>query len=309
MGLENLEFLIPRRRSSRLLKMAGSTDPLVRAVVGTRKYRNDLRKWTKQRKYGEMYMSTTEQCRNAWRHYLYATVDGKGLKDASLVPEVHGWLTEGTALMTGAKFCASIGIRAGTLPTRSRCSRGRPNYPKHCDTCGPTVVENLAHAIQACARTHGARVKRHDHMLKILSDKLGRKGWQVRVEPHFETGVGLRKPDLLVFKPDDQAWIIDLTVVSTTYDDLNRPHQKKQAYYKTPPEIKLAVNALTGVDPVFSSFTLNYRGIYSPESASDMRIIGLTNTDLRFMAAICVEQSAIIHRINQTGNANSWWSE
>ena len=129
------------------------------------------------------------------------------------------------------------------------------------------------------------------------------------LEPHFETVVGLQKPDLLVFKPDDQAWIIDLTVVSTTYDDLNRPHRKKQAYYKTPPEIKLAVNALTGVDPVFSSFTLNYRGIYSPESASDMRIIGLTNTDLRFMAAICVEQSAIIHRINQTGNANSWWSE
>ena len=214
------------------------------------------------------------------------TLDGKELRDAPLVPEVHGWLTEGTALMSGAKFCASIGIRAGTLPTRSRCPCGRPNYPKHCDTCGPTVVENLTHAIQACARTHGARVKRHDHMMKILADKLGRKGWQVRVEPHFETGVGLRKPDLLVFKPNDQAWIIDLTMVSTMYDDLNRPHRKKQAYYKAPPEIKLAVNALTGVDPVFSSFKLNYRGIHLPESASDMRILGLTNTDLRFMAAI-----------------------
>ena len=114
------------------------------------------------------------------------------------------------------------------------------------------MVEHLAHVIQAWARTHGARVKRHDHLLKILADKLGQKGWQVRVEPHFETGVGLRKPDLLVFKPDDQAWIIDLTVVSTTYDDLNRPHRKKQAHYKTPPEIKLAVNALTGVDPLFT---------------------------------------------------------
>ena len=74
------------------------------------------------------------------------------------------------------------------------------------------------------------------------------------------------------------------------------------------PEIKRAIQALTGVEPVRSSFTLNWRGIYSPESARDMRIVGLTNTDLQFMAAICVEQGAIIHRIHQTTTMNSWWA-
>ena len=309
LGIENLEFSIPRRKSNRLMKLACASDPLVRAVVNTRRFRTDLRKWTKQRKFKELNMSNPELSRNAWKHYLYAGVDGKGLRDASLVPEVHGWLDAGTTMMPGAKFVAAVGVRAGTLPTRSRCSRGRPDAPKHCETCGPTFVENLSHVLQMCARTHGARIKRHNHLLKILADKLSRKGWTVQVEPHFicEQPVGLRKPDLLVYKPDDQAWIIDVTVVSDTYPDLNRPHRKKMAHYDEP-EIKQAIQVLTGVDPTRSSFTLNWRGIYSPESASDMRIVGLTNAELQFMAAICVEQGAIIHRIHQTTTMNSWWA-
>ena len=50
---------------------------------------------------------------------------------------------------------------------------------------------------------------------------------------------------------------------------------------------------------LFSSITLNWRGIYSPGSASDLRLLGLTKEDLTFLAAVCVEQGAIIHRLHQ----------
>ena len=169
-------------------------------------------------------MSTPELCRTNWKHYLYASVDGHGLRHASLVPEVHDWVSSGTCLLSGAKFIAAVGVRANTLPTRSRCSRGRTGASKHCTACGPNVVENLSHILQACPRTHGSRIVRHDRILQLLAQTLERKGWIARIELRVNTAQGLRKPDLLVYKPDYQAWIIDVTIVSDTYTDLDTPY-------------------------------------------------------------------------------------
>jgi hypothetical protein len=247
-------------------------------------------------------------CRTAWKHYLYASVDGKGLRHHSSVPEVHDWISSGTALVSGAKFIAAVKVRSNTLPTRSRCSRGRLGAIKTCEICGPNVVENLSHILQACPRTHGSRIMRHDRILHLLAGILKKKGWLVQVELRIATNVGLRKPDLLAYKSGDQAWIIDATIVSDTYGDLDVPYNDKVTKYKSCPEITADVEARTDLTPEYSSICMNWRGAYSPASAADMRLLGLTRTDLTFLSAVCVEQGGIIHRVHQRSNVRSIWA-
>ena len=92
--------------------------------------------------------------------------------------------------------------------------------------------------------------------------------------------------------------MIDATVVSDRCTDLDIPHREKMKYYDLP-EIIAVAECKAGVAPSFSSITLNWRGIYSPGSASDLRLLKLTKADLKLLAAVCVEQGAIIHRLHQ----------
>ena len=58
-------------------------------------------------------MTTGKLQSDAWANKLHSSVDGRGLKDASLVPKVHGWVSSGNCLMSGAKFIGALGVRAG----------------------------------------------------------------------------------------------------------------------------------------------------------------------------------------------------
>ena len=135
-------------------------------------------------------------------------------------------------------------------------------------------------------------------ILILAAEMWRRKGYCVEVELRVPTSLGLRKPDLLVYKVGQEAWVVDATVVSDRFIDLDVPHRDKMAYYNLP-EIIAVAESYAEVSPSFSSITLNWRGIYSPGSASDLRLLGLTTADLTFLAAVCVEQGAIIHRLHQ----------
>ena len=187
-------------------------------------------------------------------------------------------------------------------PTKSRCARGRPDATRHCTVCGPNVVEDLSHILQACPRTHGARIMRHDHILSLLSKRLRMLGWEARPELRIETSAGLRKPDLLVFRPGDQAWVIDVSIVSDTYDDLDIPFRSKVEKYKSRPEITASIEAELGLVPEFSAFILSWRGDYSPETAKDCKLLGLKKDDLCLISAACAERGAMVHRIHQKSN-------
>ena len=114
--------------------------------------------------------------------------------------------------------------------------------------------------------------------------------------------LGLRKPDLLVFKPGYQAWIIDVSIVTCTYGDLDTPHQAKVAYYESCPEIAAAVRVEAECEPTFSAFIMNWRGALAPTSAADMRLLELSWEDLKLLSMICVEQGSWIHRAHQRSN-------
>jgi len=165
--------------------------------------------------------------RTAFAEELHKSVDGKGLRHASLVPYAHDWVMDGTLLLNGAKFNAALGIQAATLPTKLRAARGLPDADHTCDACGPGVLKSLSHITQVCPRTHGARTKGHNRVLEELAKMLKKKRFNTILEPHFKTSAGLRKPDLLIHGPDLPTAIIDITITTDMYDDPNTPHFNK----------------------------------------------------------------------------------
>ena len=124
-----------------------------------------------------------------------------------------------------------------------------------------------------------------------------KKGYRTVVEPKYNTSAGLRKPDLVVYKTGQVAVVIDVTVTSDMYDNPDEPHLKKMAYYSAREEITRGVSTLAEVTPMFSAFSVSYRGCVSPMSAESMGSLGLSMADLGLLSAIAVEQSAVIHRI------------
>ena len=159
LGLMCLEHSIPDLRVRRRAKMYSSSDPVALSVARTDAFRAEITRWSTPRSYRGHLMSSKGLRQEAWSATLHQTVDGRGLRDANLVPYVHEWVSSGRSLLSGAKFCAALGVRAGTLPTCLHASRGRPNASKTCDCCGEGVLESLSHILNVCPRTHGARIK------------------------------------------------------------------------------------------------------------------------------------------------------
>ena len=301
-GLDCLEFHVPFMKRQRLLNLMTAEDPVVREACKDVSFRVEIQKWGQRKMYGGYLMNSPDLAKVGWRESLLATVDGRGLKQAADVPFVHRWVDSGLTTMCGRNYCAAVAIRAGVIPTPARVARGRPLKRKTCLTCGPNAVENLLHISQTCPRSHGMRVNRHDKILGLLAKSLADKGWVVEPELRIKTTAGLRKPDLLVYRPNEQAWIIDVTVVADICEDLDTPYKDKIEKYSKHVEISNAVIEKAGVAPTFSAFVLNYRGVYSPGTASDMALLGLTRSRLIFLALICVEQTSIVHRLHQASN-------
>ena len=112
---------------------------------------------------------------------LYQSCDGCGFADSSQVP-----------------FCQSMG------ELWYECHVWKV---LHCTVFvheGPSLSEadlSISHVIQQCPRSAHARTKRHDAVLKLLSTGLTRRGFTVEVEPAIKTDNGVRRPDVVAYKP------------------------------------------------------------------------------------------------------------
>ena len=297
LGLQALEYVVPSLKHKRMLNLKTSDDPVVRKIVALESFEKTLRKWGTPIKFEGHLMSNTAMRRQAFKETLYSRVDGKGLQHASLVPFVHDWVSAGTSLMSGRKFNASLAVRASTLYTRARASRGRPDADPWCDCCRSPQRETLNHILQKCPRTYKPRITRHDRVLEETEKAFRKLGYQTVLEHHFKTSAGMRKPDLLAWAPGKPTIITDVTIVSDQYVNLDDPHNAKVEYYKKHPEITAQAIDITGNPPWFSGIAINWRGCFSPKSAADLLNMGLSKRTLGLLSAIAVEQSAITHRI------------
>ena len=102
---------------------------------------------------GSTIVKNIVEARKELTRQLHTSVDGDGLDASAAVPFDHSWVSDGTALMTGASFIDAIQIRGATGSTRKRFARGRQQASDKCNACGR--VKTLGYILQVCHRTWG----------------------------------------------------------------------------------------------------------------------------------------------------------
>ena len=158
-------------------------------------------------------------------------------------------------------------LRINAMPTLSRTSRGRVRDRSCRCGCGP--IETSNHVIQACHRTHGMRIKRHDAICKFVSKGLTSKGYLVEKKPIFDTAEGKRRPDLIA-TIDGTSIILDAQIRSEQ-SDLRAVHRDKVRYYGRNSTLIEAVKRRYGSEEVISvAVTLNWRGMWGRESVDEL---------------------------------------
>jgi len=112
--------------------------------------------------------------------------------------------------VSGKSFVNAVHVRAGCLYSKVRASRGRTADGAvaaglQCEVC-PVHRETLAHVIQQCPGSALARNERHNAVAKLLVQKLIASGYTVEAEPAIKTDHGVRRPDVVAYKPGKRGY-------------------------------------------------------------------------------------------------------
>lgn len=164
-------------------------------------------------------------------------------------------------------------LRFNALPVRSRTTRGRAQLDRSC-RAGCRAPETLNHVIQQCHQTHGARIDRHNSVASYLQRNLQNKGWNTEIDPRIPLGGSYLKPDIVAIK-DGKAVTLDVQIITDAFG-LDRANQNKINKYSTWEYKRSVREKYHTTDEVTIAATLNWRGIWSPDSAKqllDLKII------------------------------------
>jgi hypothetical protein len=235
-----------------------------------------------------------EHVNDYWARRLHSSTDGMELRESKKVSASSRWIDYGSLGVPGREFIQNIHIHINAIPSRMRTSRGRRvNDEMVKCRAGCNVTETTAHTIQGCFRTHGGRIKRHNAIVKTISNELKQKGFEVKTEPHFHLDEGLKKPDILAIK-DGRANVIDVQVVSGA-GLLNEAHERKVKKYERK-DLKEKIRTEYNVDEEkikVTSCTVSWRGIWSSRSASDLRGLGIKTGGLSGITTRALQGSHI----------------
>lgn len=268
LGIPSLRWAAPLQRRGRLLAARNT-----HYQQGFDDYaKEELARCTKRLTDHGVQYTTPEMLETRWRDKLYEKIDGCGLKESFKTPHQHQWVADGSAFLSGKDYINCNKLRISALPTRSRTTRGTTK-DRRC-RAGCTAQETLNHVLQQCHRTHAARIKRHDAVLNYMERRIRGAGYMIHRKPHYRTQAGLRKPDL-VATLGQTAVVVDAQVVAEQ-TDLAAAHLRKKRYYQDITEdIKAAHDVQT---VVVTSATLTWKGVWSPNSAEELRRIGFINS-------------------------------
>ena len=292
LGVVRLRGIIPPMKARRFENLLATDDPVGMACLERKRFQDMLGKWISICQSDGVDTRFPLLRRQAMAEGLYASVDGCGLKTAGLCPKVNDWPLSGNLLLDGRRFIGALSIRGNLLATPSRRARRIPDDRGICDACGGDRRGTLAHILQSCPRTHGLRVKRHDRVTAQVARQLGHRGYCTIAEPKVKTTLGLRKPDLVAWSEKRAKCIVlDTTIITDNPDTPDGPHWEKVEKYGSIPEIQAFAQQVSGLTHVeYSSVTINWRGLFSPKSAEDLRSYGLSLEDLKLLAQIVCEK-------------------
>lgn len=167
--------------------------------------------------------------------------------------------------MPGHSYIAAVQVRLSLIYIKLRASKGKPAAPTDCDLgCGRP--DSLAPMLQYCPMISPERIKLHDNVLTLLVSQLIRMGVTVWRQPMIRTLAGARRPNIVLFNSHMSA-VLDVQVVSdSAYDPtLERAHKLKFHYSNTV-EIISWVFERSGLQPLFSTGTINWRELLARAS-------------------------------------------
>ena len=281
LGIPSLRWLAPLQRLGRLLGLVPSgVDPL---CIDNKFLQMEITRCRRRLNDHGVIIDSPKSERERWTRLLHQSIDGRSLAASRVVQGQHKWVSDGTSLFSGRDYVNLHKIRIGALPTASRTSRGR--YKDRACRAGCCVPETLNHVLQHCHRTWSSRNRRHDFVVQILAGNLRNQGFNVDLEPNIPTSVGTRKPDIIATHGGFGV-VIDPQIVSEQ-TDLNVAFQRKRNKYANNPEIDNWIRANTSaVNILHIPAILSWRGLWSKDSADQLKAIGTINTrDLSSISA------------------------
>lgn len=291
LGIPALRHMLPRLKMNRIAMLRMSDVPACGDAVKCPAIIHEERKATSLLTVNGAVLRTAKDVTSHWAAVLHSSVDGGHLKGCAAVPQAHAWVSDGTRLLSGRDFVDCAKLRIGAIPTLARSSRGQEKDVS-C-RAGCRKPETLSHVVQQCHRTHGARIKRHDGIVAYLCRKFHKDGWTVEREPCIKTKQGRRFPDIVIRKQDRSA-IVDVQIVGTA-TPLDVAHRRKQAYYSENEEVVAYVKPVHDHAPLVTSCTLSYRGVWSGRSRTDLRGLGITNSDAKLMSVRTLQGTLAVY--------------
>ena len=289
LGVPLQEHVVPLMKAKRLGRLDASSDPVIAAMLRSASASAGLGRQTCRKSLNGREITSSQDLKATLAEMLHHSVDGRGLANASQVPECNRWVNP----MFGSvdhnitsSYLSAIKVRGNLIGTALRRSRGRPLASTRCDCCSRT--ESLGHILQVCPRTHASRVARHDKITDLVGHPLSQKGFAISREPAIPTPAGIRRPDLVVSR-GSAVTVIDVTIVADNAD-LARAHGSKWEYYDTT-SIREWIWERYGAEEIsFSAVALNWRGSMALPSARGLRSLGVSGVFLGLLGCVTLER-------------------
>lgn len=298
LGVHNLQQWIPILKASRVEQMLQQHDPAIAAIVSD-KYTRTLMKEVSLFKCEGRRLSKMEHVDAYWAHRLHHSVDGAGLLHFADQSKTSDWVAGPDRRLAGWQQVALVKTRCGLLPTREQANRGND----HTITCsaGCQGVENINHVIQNCPRSHEARLRRHDHLRRLLKKALERVGNTVVEEKYLAVQGRKVKPDLVFKDKEDRVHILDVQVRQCTRN-LNLLNREKISLYNTAEIKQAAADAMEGKPGQVFAATLNFKGVWAHDSVLALQKLRVPLRALRDCVVACLLGSYECYR--QFGKSN-----
>lgn len=274
-------------------KITRSEDQVMKWVATTSGYQRLLASTKRCTSIKGHHITTKDVCQVVLRDQLLASCDGKGLCHQGETLCANACVTDGTLLLNGGDYIQAIKVRRNLLPTMERTTRGRRNGNPLCDA-GCNATESLGHISQSCVRTHRLRTDRHNAVVQFVWKKCEGNQLEVLVDPHIQTRLGIRIPDLIIYDTNT-VYVVDVAICADWFS-LKKPYDAKLLYYHQEDIVNWVTTNFPDRGIVFEAVVLNWRGAIFHRSTKAMKSWGLTNRDLKLMAVKVLTYTANLYK-------------
>lgn len=279
LGVQSFAHHVRLMRINRLGRLETTEDGVLRALLHSSAGEALYRTVGVAIRIGGSLVNTKQGLATAIADKLYRTTDGRGLSEAGEATRAQSWISDPTLQISGGDFIKANAVRAACLKTKVRAARGRAEANRLCTSCNEPA--SLAHLLQTCGRTQDHRIKRHNEVVKYISESFRRKGWTSVKEPEIgDHRRGALKPDLIVFK-GGEILVLDPSLVADNAE-LGRRYRDKIDKYKTD-RVDQFCRRLSPGNPRYHGIIISWRGNWARQSWEALRQVGLSARELHYL--------------------------